>query len=680
MVATQCHLCLNQGANFSPSDALVRQAVASSDSKKFEFLTAAFYAEFDFEPSSSLALEVVDALQWMADRTPQQIADEREAVLRDLEQRAEELVRNGECKAWLEDADPYIKIISESVNGPLLAELALEIGYHDPSCVDIFRRGGCLMGLLDVSGNGKQINPAPHDSIDALRASALSRNLSLFRTLKEDAHSEQWLALTKTDARMYRMTPPTRLDKMGVHWDLAECIVAARFGVLRGAKVRAVDDETKAGVNACCSVAEKLSMDGVDLLVYLLRQFRGKCGVLPHLWKADIDAAFRRLPLCVEHRWAAHVAFVRDSHTYVAGHLTMPFGATASVHAWDRIGSLLACLARKLLKLPVLRYVDDYFCVDFPQCTKHAMNSFARLVRILLGPDAVAPHKLVCGMPLEILGLGVAIDSSGISYWPSRDKVEKWSTTISSVLAAGRMRQGEASKLAGALSWAGQHAFNRLDRAMLVPLFRHKHRRSCKLSTELCLCLQWWLEVLQVELKQYRPWQIPISSTVHLFADARGTPPRLAAVLFVGGKAVYTDLAPADSVLQFFVSRRDNQIIGLELLAIALGMSTFEELLLGRRVCIWSDNVGSERGVHKGAAKAWDHSQIIHGIWIHAVRLQAHLHILRVPTEDNIADLPSRCEYDLLERIGAAWYTPKLSNHYCAKECWRVLSLRDVLK
>ena len=143
---------------------------------------------------------------------------------------------------------------------------------------------------------------------------------------------------------------------------------------------------------------------------------------------------------------------------------------------------------------------------------------------------------------------------------------------------------------------------------------------------------------------------------------------------------MYTDLAPADSVLQFFVSRRDNQIIGLELLAIALGMSTFEELLLGRRVCIWSDNVGSERGVHKGAAKAWDHSQIIHGIWIHAVRLQAHLHILRVPTEDNIADLPSRCEYDLLERIGAPWYTPKLANHYCAKECWRVLSLRDVLK
>ena len=53
---------------------------------------------------------------------------------------------------------------------------------------------------------------------------------------------------------------------------------------------------------------------------------------------------------------------------YVARHFGCPFGAVASVHAWERIGAAVCFLARKLLMLAVLRYVDDYFaperCVD----------------------------------------------------------------------------------------------------------------------------------------------------------------------------------------------------------------------------------------------------------------------------------------------------------------------------
>jgi hypothetical protein len=47
-----------------------------------------------------------------------------------------------------------------------------------------------------------------------------------------------------------------------------------------------------------------------------------------------------------------------------AFHRSMPFGATSSVRAWHRVGALLAHLARKLLFLPVLRYVDDYFSCE----------------------------------------------------------------------------------------------------------------------------------------------------------------------------------------------------------------------------------------------------------------------------------------------------------------------------
>ena len=39
--------------------------------------------------------------------------------------------------------------ISRSVHGPLLELLARECGYHDYICVEIFRRGGCIVGRLE---------------------------------------------------------------------------------------------------------------------------------------------------------------------------------------------------------------------------------------------------------------------------------------------------------------------------------------------------------------------------------------------------------------------------------------------------------------------------------------------------------------------------------------------------
>ena len=51
-------------------------------------------------------------------------------------------------------------------------------------------------------------------------------------------------------------------------------------------------------------------------------------------------------------------------------HAACPFGAIASVHAWERVGAAIAHIARKFLKIAALRYVDDLFaperCVDSP--------------------------------------------------------------------------------------------------------------------------------------------------------------------------------------------------------------------------------------------------------------------------------------------------------------------------
>ena len=117
--------------------------------------------------------------------------------------------------------------------------------------------------------------------------------------------------------------------------------------------------------------------------------------------------------------------------------------------------------------------------------------------------------------------------------------------------------------------------------------------------------------------------------------------------------------------------------MGLELLAIALRLSTFSALCAGRRVVVWSDNTGSERGAQKGTSKQWDHSAIVHCLWLKAVEIGMDMHVSRVPTHDNIADLPSREEYGLLKHLGASWTEPLLDDRFWRPSSWEALKLVD---
>ena len=130
--------------------------------------------------------------------------------------------------------------------------------------------------------------------------------------------------------------------------------------------------------------------------------------------------------------------------------------------------------------------------------------------------------------------------------------------------------------------------------------------------------------------------------------------------------------------MDFFRRRGDNQIMSLELLALALGFSTFAAQLAGRRVRVFSDNVVAEKSTDRGSAREWDHSAIVHRLWHKAAQLGAHLYIERVPTKDNVSDLPSRQEYRLLERLKAKFVTPQLDKMFWCPDAWDALSLAKV--
>ena len=177
-------------------------------------------------------------------------------------------------------------------------------------------------------------------------------------------------------------------------------------------------------------------------------------------------------------------------------------------------------------------------------------------------------------------------------------------------------------------------------------------------------------------------WSRSFRPPVILLVDARGQPARCAAVALIDGEIHFTDGPPADDIMASLKKRNDNQIGplsrapslvsrapptrlpcagALETLAIALGLSTFLPRLVGRNVILYGDNTGAEAATRKGSAKQFDLCRIIHGIWSLAFHGRFGLWIERVPTDDNIADLPSREDYVLLHKLEAQWWEPQLA-------------------
>ena len=129
---------------------------------------------------------------------------------------------------------------------------------------------------------------------------------------------------------------------------------------------------------------------------------------------------------------------------------------------------------------------------------------------------------------------------------------------------------------------------------MLRPIFDQKSLRSGNVCFEFRRALLWWRRILLSDIAELKPWLQNGSKHAHMFCDAAGGKPHLGVVVFIDGEILWTHLMPPQKVMSRFKSRGDNQIMGLELLAISLGISTFGRRLHGRKVVIHSDNTGSE--------------------------------------------------------------------------------------
>jgi hypothetical protein len=188
------------------------------------------------------------------------------------------------------------------------------------------------------------------------------------------------------------------------------------------------------------------------------------------------------------------------------------------------------------------------------------------------------------------------------------------------------------------------------------------------------MALSWWEAALRLDLEQVWEWGGGAKPWLHLYADAAGAPPRLAAVLLHDGELHFCQCDVPERLARQFVHRDDAQIMGLEMLALALGLSSFGGWLQGRRILLWSDNKGAELVTRKGSARRFDHTCLAHSLWTCLVRLKAEAFVRRVPSAFNIADGPSRGDVSLLGQLGAKEVPARLDGIFWAPGAWASIS------
>ena len=132
-----------------------------------------------------------------------------------------------------------------------------------------------------------------------------------------------------------------------------------------------------------------------------------------------------------------------------------------------------------------------------------------------------------------------------------------------------------------------------------------------------------------------------------------------AAVCLPGDGLVYTRSKVPEAVWAQFLPREDHQIGMQELLAVPLLLATFKDQLRMQLLTVAIDNQGVLGSFVSGRAGAADMNLSIGQTWLQAAAIGAGIHFVRVESKSNLADRPTRDQFDILNKLGAREAPPK---------------------
>eukprot|EP00435_Cladocopium_sp_Y103_P044779 s1987_g12.t1 len=565
--------------------------------------------------------------------------------------------------SWVRQAPVSLQPLAASIHGPLWAALLNDLQVSSSLFLFHLQQGFPLVGQLPPCEG----ESAPHAhskmfSVTDLKHARLSFNHTVVRAIKQLPFSEDVLPQVLADCEQHFMSFPRAL----VPADLLDKSLTRRIPVreerAKGWRTRVVDHETESGINLATEPVDKIRHDTLDVLSEIVMHFyRNDCDIL--LWKRDISQAFRRVPIQDSHLEFAWTVWPHEGVLMIAQHKGMPFGTISAVHAWHRVGYFLSAILLQVFKCPVARYVDDFFAASRKGLTYHAGRVLSVISRLLGFPtdsakDADDAIRMVClGAEVEAM-----FSTRQLRTHVDHAKAAKYISSLRSFLAAGLLTPGEASKLAGRLSFSVTVSGNRVGRAFIKPFHAQAHSPlpGFAISPLLRSSANWFIQYLNFCPTSVRSATAQCRTKVITWSDAAGESRWVASVVFHDGNFWWTRIRTPNEVWSVLLPRDDSQIQFQELLGVLLTWGTFATLLQGALWLAFVDNDSILHTLTKGSGGGAEVHLCVGRLWLELAARQVDLHVARVESDSNVSDGPSRDDLSWLAILKAAWVEPVL--------------------
>lgn len=573
----------------------------------------------------------------------------------------------------------HVSAVMRGKRTRLFVLLAEEAGVTDQELLRDLREGCKLVGLLPDTSLFDRCPPRAHFppgallSISKLGALPSSCNKGEGDT---ELDAALWTETLEEVKRGWLLGPlsSAHLDSMFPQgW-----VASRRFPVKQATKIRPVDDFSASGVNMCCCPSYRLTLGGLDEQVAIAGQWVravgcgswsaesrdgrvvsanvhsgwGRLNALRLLGRClDLKAAYRQLAVRGEDLCFSVISLRKEKGAPTSFFVSraLPFGATAAVFAFNRVARALSAILAHHLAIPCGNFFDDYPVIE-PESTASGSQSAAQdLLEVLGWVFAQDPQKCQPPSPkFDVLGATLDLSRAREGVICVDNKESRKAAILRElheVVGGGELSAKSAASLRGKLLF-----------------FEGQLTGKCMVAATWCIGqLALGVQVERVEVRDRCAWlrdflhlapprEIvfhPCTRPVVIFTDGAAEDSGVSCGAVVcdpasGGRWVFHVPVP-DRLVGHWRSTGSKQVISqAEMLPILLVLHSFPELLTNRRALVFVDNEGVRYSLIKGASRAELSRDLVLGI----AQMVGHLCLLpwylRVPSECNPADAPSR--------------------------------------
>ena len=384
-----------------------------------------------------------------------------------------------------------------------------------------------------------------------------------------------------------------------------ECprLLSNRFGVKQKEKVRCVDYMSASLINSTTFAEKKVSLHSTDVIASAVAEWcsvRSDCGKSAKLSAKsyDLKSAYKQIGMSAKSRPISGLVLKDpDGNPQVFQALALPFGATQSVYAFNRLSRCLWSIGVMLFWTV---FYDD-FCLFTEPCLErswlydHAGDKCTDF--------STALHALGVKVCLSRLSDGV------ITIANTESGIKELVDALEDTVAKGRVSKSDARKIAGRMSFAVGQVFGRLAKACLKVFYSVIESRSNRLSEDMVRAMEMY--VFSLRHDPPRTINLAVLPCAYIYTDASLEPKDGSNVAGLGGVLV----GPAGVPMSFFlyfptgsdllklgIDIDSKCIFLLEMLASCLAFKIWAASLKNINLVLYVDNEGAKSAMIAGSS------------------------------------------------------------------------------